>query len=206
LESGPTAKSFPYNEAMLVDDLAATIQRLPQPPRGPVIVAIDGYGGAGKSTLAFALAKRLGPYTAVVAIDDFFLAEVVSDADKINFDRERLRREALEPARAGRSIAYRRNDDVGPTTEIVTIDVPIEYLIVEGVSSLHPELTTLTDYRIWIETPAEQARQRMETRDRSLGADHGPLWEQWTESYSAYVERHNPRQRAHVAISVTALS
>jgi pantothenate kinase-related protein Tda10 len=61
-----------------MDDLLTSIAgqlASPRPAGAPLLVAIDGAGGAGKSTLAACLAKRLresGIEAEIVHMDDFY--------------------------------------------------------------------------------------------------------------------------------------
>jgi uridine kinase len=86
--------------------LAAILSRLLNGAERPIVVALDGRSGAGKSTIAAGLAAAL-PAT-VVRTDDFFAAEVSSagwDARRAAerardaLDWRRLRELALEPLR-----------------------------------------------------------------------------------------------------------
>ncbi len=157
----------------------------------PIIIAIEGFGGAGKSTLAKNLEDELGD-AYVVEIDDFFLKEAKSDADKSNFDRERLRQQVLLPLKNGQPAAYQKLEwDTNTLGAFISIP-DVHYLIIEGVSTFHPDIAGYTDYKIWIDTPGEVAKDRMIKRDKALGDEHGELWDHWTESYQAYKDLYHP--------------
>lgn len=75
-------------------------------PAAPVLVALDGRCGSGKTTLAAQLARQF-PQSITVHTDDFYLspASRVANWEQIpcaNMDLERLRAQVLTPARAGR--------------------------------------------------------------------------------------------------------
>lgn len=79
-------------------------------PAAPVLVALDGRCGSGKTTLAAQLARQF-PQSITVHTDDFYLspASRVANWEQIpcaNMDLERLRAQVLTPARAGQAIPY----------------------------------------------------------------------------------------------------
>ncbi len=167
----------------------------------PVIIAIDSFGGAGKSTLAKALKNELTS-AAIVEVDDFYLFGVSSDADKTNFDRARLVDQVLQPLRQGRKASYQRSIDENNHLSDF-IDVPkVDYVILEGVSSFHPDIAEYVDYRVWIEISAEEAQRRMSERDKSEGQDHGDeFWSHHTNSYQAYKDLHHPESKADIILN-----
>ena len=76
-------------------------------PDHPVLVALDGRCGSGKTTLAAQLARQF-PQSITVHTDDFYLppASRVANWEQIpcaNMDLERLRTQVLTPARAGQA-------------------------------------------------------------------------------------------------------
>lgn len=80
-------------------------------PDHPVLVALDGRCGSGKTTLAAQLARQF-PQSITVHTDDFYLppASRMANWEQIpcaNMDLERLRAQVLTPARAGQAIPYR---------------------------------------------------------------------------------------------------
>ena len=80
-------------------------------PDHPVLVALDGRCGSGKTTLSAQLARQF-PQSITVHTDDFYLppASRVANWEQIpcaNMDLERLRAQVLTPARAGQAVPYR---------------------------------------------------------------------------------------------------
>src|ERR1700689_2072235 len=95
-------------ESMTVAELTNHLKDLQPKPDRLLIIAVSGYGGSGKSSLAASLAKVLGE-TEVVSIDDFITGpKHERSADWHTFDRERLRTEILDVARPDRSLTYRQ--------------------------------------------------------------------------------------------------
>lgn len=79
----------------------------------------------------------------------------------------------------------------------------VDYVILEGVSSFHPDIADYIDYKIWLDIPAEDAKNRMITRDRESGQEHGDLWDHWTDSYQDYKDLHRPDASADLIVNYT---
>ena len=104
--------------------------------KGALLIAIDGCGGAGKST------------TATV------LAPVHS-----NFEFERLKEQVLEPLRHHSAASYQT-----PEGKSLTVQ-PSGYVVVEGLGTLGKDLKDYFDYKIWVDSPEDIRRQRGIERD-----------------------------------------
>ncbi len=150
-----------------------------------VLVGIGGHGGAGKTTLAWAI-----PGAQVVSTDEFWTGE--------DFDLERLRREVLaplaraEPARFAsydwRAKAERGERSVAPTGVVV----------VEGVCALHRRLRDAYAVRVWVDAPYDVRLARGIARD---GEAARATWvERWIPSEERYVRRDDPVSCAHVVV------
>ena len=110
----------------------------------PVVLALDGRCGSGKTTMAAALAEQF-PDSIVLHTDDFYLPP----ADRVpgweqtpcaNMDFARLRDEVLAPARAGKPVLYRayscREGAYLPVQQLAAQPL----VILEGSYSHHPLL------------------------------------------------------------------
>src|SRR6266436_6721127 len=97
---------------LAVDTVLAAIRACSVTGRS-LVVAIDGRSGAGKSTVAEAVAQAID--AVIVPCDDFFAASV-SNAEwdrrtaeqraGDGIDWRRLKREAIDPLRAGRTARW----------------------------------------------------------------------------------------------------
>ena len=84
---------------------------LAQQPTKPLVLALDGRCGSGKTTLANTLARQF-PASITLHTDDFYLppAQRIRGWEKTpcaNMDLDRLRDEALRPAYEGQPVQYR---------------------------------------------------------------------------------------------------
>lgn len=133
----------------------------------PLVVAIDGHGAAGKTTIAAEVAFKLEAL--VLHTDDCF-HEAEDGAEPRPMARyyawQALRDEALAPA-----ILWLREQPTTWTGALV--------ILVEGVSSAAPALADLIDRTVFVQTPEPVRVQRL----------HGRISdEEWDEEW-LYAER-----------------
>lgn len=169
----------------------------------PLLVGIDGYSAAGKSSLARRLAEVL-PAVTVVEIDDFY--RVMDEDERFalapqegygrDYDWERLRSDVLEPLSAGRVARYRRYDwDTGSLGSWVEVK-PEGVVVVEGVYSLRPELRPFYDVSLFVATPSAARKLRQHSRPES------DAWKlRWDAAERFYVATHRPDLAAHLVVS-----
>jgi uridine kinase len=173
-----------------LDELVAAILAKPGPLR---LVAVDGPGGAGKSTFARELAEAAGG-APLVHTDDFAAADNPIDW------WPRLLEQVIEPFARGEAAHYQRYDWPSETlAEWHTIE-PAPIVIIEGVSAGRTEWAAHLNFLIWIETPREERLRRGVERDGIAALDD---WESWMASEDAHYERDPTRERADVVIDGT---
>ena len=157
---------------------------------------------AGKSTLAERIAAALG--AEIIYLDDFIAPEAEWRPEMVpSFPFEYVRYddflETVKSLAEDGLCTYQSYDwETGKISDeyrIVRLDRPV---IIEGVSSLHPELVQLYDMRFWVESDAATTLQA--SLERGVGA-----WErEWRELFlpSAHLYmRTAPRERAEFLVA-----
>jgi uridine kinase len=141
---------------------------------GVLVLAIDGHGAAGKSTIAGAVANATA--AALVHTDDFFRppSSVTGGTARRSpgmpalacyYDWRRIKERALEPLRAGRSATFRRfNWERGSGLDGAVIVHPRPLVLLEGVFSAAPELSDLVDRSVLVDTPEPVRLRRLHAR------------------------------------------
>ncbi|GJM43440.1 MAG: uridine kinase [Gemmatimonadota bacterium] len=175
------------------------------------LVAIDGLGGAGKTTYAAALIcalQAIGRRVEAVHFDDFYWPSSQRPAGRGSelpvgghFDWRRLRDQVLTPLRSGQAATYDvydwNRDELASTEEIA----PGAIVVVEGVSCSRRELAALYDLRVWVECPYDLRLARGIERDGEGCRDQWEL--DWAPAEQRYIEEHRPHENADVYISGT---
>ena len=154
------------------------------------VIAIDGPGGAGKSTLAAPVAKALD--ARVICTDDF-----VSWEEPLEW-WPRVIEQVLEPLSRNRPGRYQRSDwDTRQLAE--WHDVPIApFLVLEGVSASREAFAPDLALRVWVSTPRQERLRRGLGRD---GPDALDQWRKWMASEDDYVAVERPDKRADLIVS-----
>jgi uridine kinase len=160
-------------------------------PDRTVWVGVDGFGAAGKSSLANAIAAAVGR-ASVVHVDDF------SGPRMREWDWARFAEQVTQPLLAGRVARYQVWDwdrDVGGEWCEVP---PGRIVVVEGVSATRAEVAVPWDLTIWMEAPRELRLQRALERD---GPGMMNRWlDDWMPSEEAYAARERPQQRVDLIV------
>lgn len=183
---------------MNITSLTRTISSLlVSHPERPVLLALDGRCGSGKTTLAAQLAE-LFPDSAVFHTDDYYLppARRISnwaETPCANMDLTRLRDELLLPAQAGAAVCYRayscREGAYLPEQPLA----PAPLYIVEGSYSHHPLLAGCYDLKVFVTcSQAEQVR-RLQARE---GARYENFVRRWIPLEEGYFAQYRIEEQA----------
>jgi uridine kinase len=178
-----------------MDRLLATCEELDR--RSSALVAIDGPGGSGKTTLAaWIVGAAVG--RSVVHVDDFYRPHPErSSASRedigSSFDLARLREEVLVPLREGRPARFRPFDwDLDRLSE-GHVDVEARALIVvDGVYTLHPDLAPFWDLTLFLDVPMDLCRKRVLARGENTTEEI----DRWQAEERRYIQTFRPMERA----------
>jgi predicted acetyltransferase len=193
-----------------IEALAARVCALP-PRCGPcVVVAVDGPSGAGKTTLAAALADRLeallgspaGPMPdSIGGLGVVHLDELYPGWDGLDAGVPRLVDGVLAPLATGRPAGYRRWDWEravdGPAVDVP----PARVLVVDGVGSGARACGPYLSLLIWVDGPEPRRRERAIARD---GPGYAPHWERWAAQERAHFAREGTAGRADIRWAAAA--
>ena len=148
--------------------------------KDPLLVAIDGRCGSGKTTLAARLAETFHAY--VLHTDDFVIPHAQKTKERLavpggNCDAERLVREAVRPWKENRPARFRRYDCARdcflPEEELPDTGM----LILEGSYCNLPQISRYADLRFFLAASQLSREERLQKREtaQSLERFHS-LW------------------------------
>jgi uridine kinase len=185
------------------------------PASGRPVIAVDGVDGAGKTTFADQLAERLraeGRDVVRASIDGFHHPLAYRRAEgrtpvavwHRHFDYAALRRELIEPWRAGPPATYR------PAVHDVAYEVALELpprtppeegvLVVDGLFCQRPELEGCWDRVVFLDVPFEVSVARVAARDGSVDDVDDPDQRRYVEAQLLYFDLCDPRSRADLVV------
>ncbi len=180
------------------------------------LVCIEGPGGAGKSTLAAAVADqyRVQYQSEIIVVhgDDFFgpaerrwldghdrQSPLLSQGYEV-FAHDRLQRELLDPLRAGNRARFQRYDWAGDSLAEWLCAPPHGLVLVEGAYLLRRHLRRYWDVALFVRTPRSVRHARMHARDQNASG-----WiERWVAAEDAYLAAEDPAAAADLTVAGTS--
>lgn len=183
----PSRRSVPDGAQASVDEVLAHVDRWRREHDEVLVVAVDGHGAAGKTTIARGVATA--GQAALLHTDDFFrdhrltgLADPLPLADY--YDWAALRSLALAPLRISRpaEFPHRHWEQPEAAGRRVVVE-PRRVVVLEGVTAASPALADLVDRRVLVATPEPERLRRLHERlsDEEWDAD-------WLVAEQAYFD------------------
>jgi para-aminobenzoate synthetase len=169
------------------------------------VIALDGGSGAGKSTIAASLADGLD--AVIVPQDDFYAANVPdrdwaarspAECARDVIDWRRLRHDALEPLREGRSARWQlidfaagaRSDGTFAMSDRFAERAPSRTIVLDGAYSASPAIADLVDLTVLVDVPIDERHRRLDARE---AADFLRAWHaRWDPVERYYFTRIRP--------------
>lgn len=185
-----------------VNKVVSKVKQLIKDHPTPLLVALDGRSGTGKSILAKLIAEKT--HGGVVLSDDFYSGgnddkwEGYTPQAKVDevVDWKRMRTEVLEPLLAGKPAFWHPLDFkpkvgwVGWKAETVSMK-PAEVIILDGAYSARPELSDIVNLAVLVESPDEMRRRRLLLRE---GVEFMEKWHKlWDPAEDYYFTKIRPR-------------
>ena len=183
-------------------------------PGRRALVAVDGVDGAGKTTLADALAHEVAPSRPVVraSVDGFHRPRAeryrrgrtsAEGCYRDTFDEDALRERLLLPFQAGGGVV--------PAVFDLAADAPLAarevvapadaVLLVDGVFLQRPSLDVGWDLRVHLRVPDEEVLRRVVLRDEGDPAEVEALYRQrYLPAQRLYEREVDPERRADVVL------
>lgn len=177
-------------------ELSVHLQALLSCADRPVVLALDGRCGSGKTTLAAALSRQF-PASTVLHMDDFYLplSRRLPGWEQLpcaNMDLERLLQQTLRPAFAGSPIPYQpyscRQGAFLPEQTLPSQPL----ILLEGSYSHHPMLCSFETLRVFVTCSTEEQTLRLQKREGVRYAAFASRWIPLEEAY--FAQYHIPSQ------------
>ena len=167
-----------------------------------VLVAIDGYCTAGKTTLATFLQEKYD--CNLFHMDDFFLRPMQRTEERMkevggNVDYERFLEEVLLPLSKGETFHYRPYDCHSCSLTEPVYVTPKALNLIEGTYSMHPTLASFYDLSIFLSISPELQRERILKRDAML---HQNFFEKWIPMENRYFEEGNIKEQCDLVLNL----
>ena len=172
------------------------------PAGRPRIVAVDGRGASGKSTLARRLQQQR-PSSAVVHTDDIAWHEPLFGWGHLLADQ------VLRPLHDGRALDWRPPQwQARGRAGSLAVPAGLELVLVEGTGASHAEHGELVDATVWVQADVVLARERGIARDVAEGvngdaAQAVAFWDEWMAAEVPFLEQQQPWRRASVVVHGT---
>lgn len=172
----------------------------------PLIIAIDGRCGSGKTYLSSLLSEQFD--CNVFHMDDFFLPFKMRTSERLaqpggNVHYERVNKEVLKVLQERKAVTYQpylcRKREFGEN-----IKVDFKYItIVEGSYSLHPALQQAYNYKIFMTVDSEVQYDRIRNRNGEETAQN--FFDKWIPMEERYFSELNIEKQCDLIVDSTRM-
>jgi len=163
----------------------------------PLVVAVDGRGGAGKSTLAGRLREAV-PGSEVVHTDDIAWNHACFDWAGL------MAENVLKPLHRGEAVAFRPPAWVEhERSGVIRVGAGAEVVWVEGTGIIREELAGWVDASVWVQGDLDEQERRLVARDGD-SAEQRRHVAAWLEEELPFMLRERPWERATVVVAGTS--
>ena len=160
----------------------------------PVIIAIDGRSGAGKTTLAIELAARLREHHKVSL---FHLEDIYPGWNGLAAGIERYVSTVLAPLHRGEPADWVSWDWTAHYDGDTRTTLPAEIVLVEGVGAAAEAARPYLAAAIWADSPEQDRRSRALARD---GESYEPYWDEWAAQEQEWLAQDDVPAHADVLV------
>ncbi|MFC4068913.1 dephospho-CoA kinase [Actinoplanes subglobosus] len=157
---------------------------------GRRVLVVEGRSGAGKTTLARAVAERLA--APLIHMDDLY-----AGWDGLDEGVSELHQRVMVPLAAGRPAVWRRWDWAAGEYAEEHVVPDADWLVVEGVGAGAGVLRPYAAGVVWVDSPTEIRKRRALGRD---GTTYAPHWARWAAHEDAFYAAEEVRENADLII------
>lgn len=149
-------------------------------------IAVDGRCASGKSTFGRWLSEETG--AELLHMDDYFLRPEQRTKQRYetpgeNVDHERFLKEVLKPLSEGRPYTVQPFDCTFMALSEAEERMPKDITVVEGSYSLHPELSSCYDLKVFMNVRADKQLERIKKRNPDKAELFRTKWIPYEEMY-----------------------
>lgn len=164
------------------------------------VIAISGFGGAGKSTTSEKLSTLLS--ATLIHTDDFIASDQNGAFEGYHLDWKQLEGQAIEVAKTADKLTSRIYDwgSNRPVFEETSVN---KFIIFEGsIWLVQDKYKNYFDLMVWVNVPQDIANARGKKRDNEVyGTDHDELWDNvWSPREKDSFDKLRPEKTADLLL------
>lgn len=166
------------------------------PDNRPLILAVDGRSGSGKSTIAD-LIHHFIPNSMIVHTDDIAWHHSFFDWCAL------LLEGILKPLHGGKAVHYQPPGwQPHGRTGAIEIQAGLTLVIIEGVGASRTEVMPWIDSSVWVQSDLDEAERRGIARDGGT-EESRQFWHEWMAQEFVFLQQHCPWERATAVVNGT---